>query len=79
MPSVSAFSGFFFDRSCRDTTVWNRRVGVENDYLLLEDFANAIDDNGKTMLDARAGRAICAIVQAALESARSNAPVEVQR
>jgi len=55
----------------------HRRVGVENDYLLLEDFANAIDTNGETMLDARAGRAICAVVQAALESARSNTPVEV--
>ncbi len=55
----------------------HRRVGVENDFLLMEDFANAIDTDGGTMLDARAGRTICAVVQAALESARSNTPVEV--
>jgi predicted dehydrogenase len=57
----------------------HRRVGVDNDYLQMEDFASAIDDDRPTMLDARAGRTICAVVQAALESAQSNAPVEVQR
>jgi hypothetical protein len=57
----------------------HRRVGVENDFLLMEDFANAIDTDGETMLDARASRAICAVVQAALESARSNTAVEVAR
>jgi len=55
----------------------NQRVGNENDYLLMENFAHAIDAGGESILDAQAGRDICATVQAALESARSGTPVEV--
>src|SRR5262249_17322957 len=55
----------------------HRRVGIDMDYLLMENFAKAIDTGGETILGARAGRAICAVVEAALESARSNRPVEV--
>ena len=51
----------------------SERVANENDFLLMEDFARAIDTDGDTMLDARAGRAISATVQAALDSARSGA------
>lgn len=47
------------------------RVANENDFLLMEDFARAIDTDGDTILDARAGRAISATVQAALESGQS--------
>ena len=39
----------------------------------MEDFARAIDTDGDTMLDAKAGRAISATVQAALDSARTGA------
>jgi predicted dehydrogenase len=56
----------------------HRRVAVEYDYLLMEDLARAIDTGGETVLGARAGRAICATVEAALESARSGRPVEVR-
>jgi predicted dehydrogenase len=49
----------------------HRRVAVDNDYLLMESFAQAIDTDGETILDARAGRQMCAVVEAALASARS--------
>jgi predicted dehydrogenase len=55
----------------------NQRLAVDDDYLLLEDFAHAIDTDGTTILDARASRAIAATVCAALESGRSGKPVEV--
>lgn len=53
------------------------RVASEYGYLLMENFARAIDTNGDTVLDARAGRAIAATVQAALDSARTGKPVAV--
>jgi len=55
-----------------------RRVAIDNDFLLADDFARAIDTGGETILGARAGRAISATIQAALESARSGRPVEVK-
>ena len=54
-----------------------RRVANENDWLLAEDFACAIDSGGPTVMDARAGRAIFATCQAGLESARTGQPVEL--
>ena len=56
----------------------HRRVAIDNDYLLMDDFARAIDTGSDTVLGARAGRAICAVVEAALASARSGTPVPVQ-
>jgi hypothetical protein len=38
----------------------------------MEDIASAIDADGETILNARAGRAIFAIMAAVLESAESN-------
>lgn len=55
----------------------HRRVASDLDYQLMEDFARAIDTKGDTVLDARAGRQICATVQAALESARTGKVVPV--
>jgi predicted dehydrogenase len=55
-----------------------RRVAIDNDFLLAEDFARAIDTGGATILDARASRAIFATVEAALESCRCGQPVEVR-
>lgn len=55
-----------------------RRVANDNDFLLAENFANAIDTDGDTILDARASRAIFATVAAALESCRTGKPVEVR-
>ncbi|MBP86398.1 MAG: oxidoreductase [Planctomycetaceae bacterium] len=55
----------------------NRRVGIDNDYLLMDDLANAIDNARPTILDAIAGRAITATVAAAVESGKSAEVVEV--
>ena len=55
----------------------HRRIANENDFLLMEDFAKAIDSDGETILNAQAGRAIAAVVIAALESAESGKAVEV--
>ncbi len=54
-----------------------RRVASENDVLLAENFAQAIDNDSETILDARASRAIFATVEAALESCRTGQPVNV--
>jgi predicted dehydrogenase len=55
-----------------------RRVAGDGDYLLMEDFARALDTGGETALGVRASRAICAAVHAALESARTHRPVAVR-
>ncbi len=58
--------------------VRQRRVASENDFLLAENFAQAIDHNGQTILDARASLAIFATVEAALESCRTGRCIEVR-
>jgi predicted dehydrogenase len=55
-----------------------RRVAVDNDFLLADDLARAIDTGGETILGARAGLAIFATVEAALLSCRTGEVVEVQ-
>jgi predicted dehydrogenase len=55
-----------------------RRVAVEYDLRLAENFAQAIDNDTDTILDARASLAIFATVEAALESCRTGQPVEVR-
>jgi predicted dehydrogenase len=55
-----------------------RRVAVENDLLLADDFARAIDENRDTVMGIRASHAIFATVEAALESCRSGEVVEVR-
>ena len=55
----------------------HRRIADENNYLLAENFARAIDGSERPVLDARDAREICAIVLAAIESGKSGAPVTV--
>jgi predicted dehydrogenase len=55
----------------------HRRVAGDNDYLLVDDFVQAIDRDGTTILDARAGRAIARVVAAAVESGRTGRSVDV--
>jgi hypothetical protein len=55
-----------------------RRVSAENEFHLAEDFAQAIDERRKTMLDAAASRAIYCVVEAAVESGRTGRPVDVK-
>ncbi len=56
----------------------HQRVGGEYDFLLMEDFANAIDTDGDTMLNAQASRDIAATVEAAIESGKTGKPVDVR-
>lgn len=48
-----------------------RLLAVDNDYLLADDFARAIDTDSQSILDARTSRQITAIVIAAIQSGRS--------
>ena len=54
------------------------RVADENNFLLMEDLASAIDGDGTTILDVRRASRIAAVVEAALLSARSGLPVEIK-
>ena len=61
----------------RPATRPGRRAGGDADWLLMENFAQAIDTDGDTILNARVGRDIAATVQAAMDSGRTGRPVEV--
>ncbi len=54
-----------------------RRIANDNDDLLMQNFVDAIDNDGETILDARAGRAICATVAAAIRSGKTGRPEPV--
>jgi predicted dehydrogenase len=56
-----------------------RRVASENDFLLADNFARAIDNDLETILGARASYDIFLTVEAALESCRTGQPVQVAR
>lgn len=55
-----------------------RRVANDNDFLLADNFARAIDENRETVMDARAAREIYATVEAALQSSRTGQAVVVR-
>ena len=55
----------------------HERIANENDFLLMDNFANALDTGGETILNEKDGRHIVAIVQAALESGKSGKLVDV--
>lgn len=55
-----------------------RRVANDNDFRLAENFAQAIDNNGSTILDARASLEIFATVEAALASCQTGQPIEIR-
>ena len=54
-----------------------RRIASENDFLLADDFAQAIDTNGPTTMDAHASHRIYATFEAALKSCRTGQVEEV--
>ena len=54
-----------------------RLLALDNDYLLADDFARAIDSGSDPILDAPTSRAITATVAAAIESGRTGRVVEV--
>ncbi len=49
----------------------HRRVAIDNDYQLMQNFAQAIDTDGETILDAQASRAICRVIEAAIQSSNT--------
>ena len=53
------------------------RVANQGDFLLMENFARALETANDTILNARVGRDICATVMAAVDSGRSGLPVDV--
>jgi predicted dehydrogenase len=55
-----------------------RRVAGENDFLLADNFAQAIDTGTDTILGARASRAIFATIEAALKSCDSGLAIDVE-
>ena len=55
----------------------HRRIADENDYLLAENFARAIDGDEDPILDARGARDICATVLAALESGETGEKIKM--
>ena len=57
----------------------HRRVGDDNDYLLVENFRQVLEGRATAILDVFAARDICAVVSAALESGRTGHVVEVAR
>ena len=61
-----------------DTEFRHVRLATDNDWLLADDFARAIDTDGDTILNAHKSRAICATVTAAVESGRTGKPVDVR-
>jgi predicted dehydrogenase len=61
-----------------DTEFPHVRVANHNDWLLADDFSQAIQTGTDTCLGAAAGRSIVATVQAALDSSRRGVPVRVR-
>lgn len=59
------------------TEARQRRVANENDFLLADDFAQAIDGDRETVLGIHASREIFATIEAALKSCRSGQPESV--
>ncbi len=55
----------------------HRRVADDNDYLLVENFAQVLEGKAESNLDVFGARDICAVVTAALESGRTGQPVDV--
>ena len=56
----------------------HRRVANDNDWLLADGFARAIDTGSDTSLNVHVSRAICATVHAAIESARTGVRVRIR-
>ena len=65
-------------RGQTETDFPNIRLANDNDWLLADNFARALDEDGDTILNARTSRAICATIQAAIESGKTGQVVEVK-
>ena len=67
-----------FYRGQPDLEFPHRRVANDNDWLLADDFARALDTGRETCLDVLPSRAICATVHAAIKSSKTGLPVHVE-
>lgn len=66
---------FYRDQPVREPR--QRRVANENDLLLADNFARAVDHNGDTIMNMDASREIFCVIEAALESCRTGQPVNI--
>ena len=73
-PEISVYA-----RALKPEDHRQRRVGVDYERRLLDDFARAIDTGADTLMTARDSRAIAATVFAAVESGRTGRAVDVVR
>jgi len=64
-------------RNMPEDSFTHARIADENNWLLADHFATAIDSDRETCLDVRTSRAICATVHGALESSRTGKFVSV--
>ncbi len=71
-PEVSVYA-----RGLKPGDYRQRRVGLDYERRLLDNFAEAVDTGADTMMTARDSRAIAATVLAAIESGQTGRPVEV--
>ena len=58
-------------RNQPETEFRRRRIAIDNDFLLAENLAQAIDTNGDTLLNVRTSRHITATVEAAIRSGKT--------
>lgn len=57
----------------------HRRIAIDNDFLLTDSFAKAIDHDGESLLNARTARALTAAVEAAIRSGKTGRAEAVER
>lgn len=69
--------GLYYRRQ-PETEFPNIRLANDNDWLLADNLARALDEDGDTILNARTSRDICATIQAAIESGKTGQVVEVK-
>jgi predicted dehydrogenase len=72
LPTVSLY---YRNQPLKDAR--QRRIANENDFLLADNFAQAIDHDLATILDVRASQAIFLTIEAAIKSCRTNQPEEI--
>jgi predicted dehydrogenase len=65
---------YYRDQPAREAR--QRRVASDYEFLHADNFAQAIDNDGDTLLNVRVSRQILATVHAALESCRTGQPVD---
>jgi predicted dehydrogenase len=73
LPTVSLY---YRNQPLKDSR--QRRIASDNDLLLAENFAQAIDHDRRTILDVHAGRAIFLTIESAIRSCQTGQVVDVE-